>query len=147
MTAEQRAAWRGLLTVQATLTRRLNQELESAGHVPIEWYDVLLHLSEAPDERLRLNVLADAILLSRSGLTRLVDRMETAGLLRREVCADDRRGSYAILTDAGRDALERAAPAHIAGIRRHFARHLSPEEALVLSQVFARILEAQRAEG
>lgn len=144
MTMEQRAAWRGLLAVQATLVRRLNQELEAGGHVPIEWYDVLIHLSEAPEERMRLSALADAILLSRSGLTRLVDRMETAGLLRREVCPDDRRGSFAILTDVGRDALERAAPAHLAGIKQHFARHLSAEEAQTLSRVFARILDTQR---
>ena len=140
--AAHRGAWRGLLTVQATLVRQLNQELKAAGHVPIEWYDVLVHLSEAPDERLRLSVLADAILLSRSGLTRLMDRMDAAGLLRREVCPEDRRGAFAILTDAGRVALESAAPAHIAGIRRHFACHLSETDAATLCRVFARVLAA-----
>src|SRR4029450_9017163 len=88
-----------------------------------------------------------SVLLSKSGLSRLVDRMVEAGLVRRERCEDDRRGWVAVLTDQGRSALRRAAPVHLRGIQEHFVRHLEPEEVQVLSTALARVVAAARAAG
>jgi len=84
------------------------------------------------------------VLLSKSGLSRLVDRMVDAGLVRRERCQDDRRGWFAVLTDQGRSALRRAGPVHLRGIHQHFARHLSPEEVEVLTAALSRVVAAAR---
>jgi len=84
------------------------------------------------------------VLLSKSGLSRLVDRMVEAGLVRRERCQDDRRGWFAVLTDQGRSALRRAAPVHLRGIHEHFTRHLSPEEVEVLTAALSRVVAAAR---
>jgi DNA-binding MarR family transcriptional regulator len=91
--------------------------------------------------------LSASVLLSKSGLSRLVDRMVEAGLVRRERCEDDRRGWFAVLTDQGRSALRRAAPVHLRGIQEHFVRHLEPEEVQVLSTALARVVAAARAAG
>src|ERR671921_132950 len=93
------AAWSALLLTQARLMREMERELAASGVILPELYDVLLALDRAPDHRLRLSELADHIVLSRSGLTRLVDRLEKHGLLRREQCPEDRRGAYAVLTE------------------------------------------------
>jgi DNA-binding MarR family transcriptional regulator len=85
------------------------------------------------------------VLLSKSGLSRLVDRMVDAGLVRRERCQDDRRGWFAVLTDQGRSDLRRAAPVHLRGIQEHFARHLRPEEVEVLTAALSRVVAAARA--
>ena len=138
------AAWRALLNAHAALVARLERELAAAGVIPLTWYDVLIELYEAPDRRLRMHELADAVVLSRSGLTRLVDRLAAAGLLRREPDPADRRGAFAALTDEGRAALRRAWPVYARGIAAHFARHLGDEEARLLTAVFERIREAAR---
>ncbi|MGH7580039.1 MAG: MarR family winged helix-turn-helix transcriptional regulator, partial [Gemmatimonadales bacterium] len=106
-TADHVAAWRALLTAHADLTERIDAALRRAGVIPLRWYDALLCLYEAPGRRLRLAELARAALLSRSGLSRLVDRLEANGLLTREPAADDARGAYAVLTPAGLQALRR----------------------------------------
>jgi DNA-binding MarR family transcriptional regulator len=90
--------------------------------------------------------LSESVLLSKSGLSRLVDRMEEAGLVRRERCEDDRRGWFTVLTEQGRSALRRAAPIHLRGIQEHFARHLDDEEARVLATALARVSAAARAD-
>ena len=90
--AEELAAWRGMLRTHARLTKALDVELVSAHGLPLTSYEVLLHLADSPDGRLRMSELADSVLLSRSGLTRLVDRLERQGLLGRESCPNDRRG-------------------------------------------------------
>ena len=113
------------------------------GVIGSDLYDVLLGLERAPEQRLRLSELADHVVRSRSGLTRLVDRLEKQGLLRRERCPEDRRGAYAVLTDAGREALGRAWPVYRDAIQRHFASHLQGKEAGVIRQALARVLEAQ----
>ena len=95
--------------------------------------------------RLRLQTLAESVLLSRSGLTRLIDRMERSGLVRREPCPEDRRGYYAVLTDAGRETLNRAAPGHLRGVAEHFARHLSPTDILALQTALEKISQAESA--
>ena len=114
---EELGAWRGLLRVHARLTKALDADLVREHDLPLSSYEVLLFLADAPDGRLRMSELADGVLLSRSGLTRLVDRMERDGLLRRERCEDDARGYYAIITDAGRELFQRARATHLDGVR------------------------------
>src|SRR3712207_5980163 len=99
------AAWRALLNAQAAAVAAIERELAEADLVPLTWYDVLVALSEAPGPRLRLTGLARAVVLSRSGLPRLVDRLEGAGLIRREACPSDRRGAFAVLTPEGEATL------------------------------------------
>jgi DNA-binding MarR family transcriptional regulator len=141
----QLAAWRRLLEVHAAVTELLEHELVAARGLPLSRYDVLLNLAEAPGGRLRMQELSASVLLSKSGLSRLVDRMVAAGLVRRERCEDDRRGWFAVLTDQGRSALRRAAPVHLRGIHEHFTRHLSPEEVEVLTATLSRVVAAARA--
>lgn len=139
---ERLAAWRELLTCHARITRRLARELEERRGLPLAFYDVLASLSEAQDGRLRMQELAEDVLFSRSGLTRLADRMERAGLLRRERCAGDRRGTYAVLTSAGRSTLRRAMPVHLRVVEQYFARCLGDSDVRRLRAVLAK-LDAQ----
>ena len=138
-------AWRAFLVAHASIVTAIERELAAEGLVPLTWYDVLVALWEAPDHRLRLHELAREVVLSRSGLTRLVDRLEAAGLLRREACANDRRGAYAVLTEEGRVAQLRAWPVYARGIANHFADHLSEEEAMILANTFGRMSATTRA--
>jgi DNA-binding MarR family transcriptional regulator len=137
--AAQLAAWRALLTAHATAVGAIERDLAAADLIPLTWYDVLVALSEAPEERLRLYELADRVLLSRSGLTRLVDRLERAGLLSREPCPGDRRGAYAALTEAGKATLRQVWPAYARGIVAYFARYVSADEAAVLTAALGRV--------
>lgn len=137
----QLAVWRGFLEAHATVIRKLERDLMDQAGVPLTWYDVLVHLFEAPQGRLRHQVLADSLLLSRSGVTRLVDRMVDAGLVCREASAEDRRVSYVCLTPEGRATLDRAGPGHIHSVAEHFARHLRGPETAALASFFTRLLE------
>jgi DNA-binding MarR family transcriptional regulator len=139
---KREAAWRALITAHATVVDKIERALHEASLPPLGWYDVLLELSAAPNCRLRMHELARAVVLSRSGLTRLVDRLEEAGLLRREPDPSDRRGAFAVLTDAGRDMLRRMWPVYAAGIAEHFGRHVSDEEAHMLTETLSRIFAA-----
>jgi DNA-binding MarR family transcriptional regulator len=138
------SAWRLLLEAHATVTELLEHELVAERGLPLSRYDVLLNLAEAPDSRLRMQELSASVLLSKSGLSRLVDRMVEAGLVRRERCEDDRRGWFAVLTDQGRSALRRAAPVHLRGIEEHFTRHLEPEEVEAMTAALKRVVAAAR---
>lgn len=133
-------AWRGFLRVHAALFADLNADLESRFGLPLSSYEVLIALADAPDERLRMAELASQVLLSRSGMTRLVDRLQREGLLVREPCECDARGSYARLTDRGRDLLAEARPAHLAGVRESFLRHLTDEEMARLAEVWEKLV-------
>ncbi len=141
---KREAAWRALITANATVVEKIERALLEAGLPPLGWYDVLLELSAAPGCRLRMHELARAVVLSRSGLTRLVDRLERAGLLRREPDPSDRRGSFAVLMDEGRDMLRRMWPIYAAGIAEHFGGHLSDDEAHALTEALSRVLAANR---
>lgn len=121
-------AWRGLLRAHAGLVKALDAELEHDHGLLLTAYEVLLFLAGAPEQRLRMFDLAESVLLSRSGLTRLVDRLERDGLVERLTCEKDARGSYAALTDAGRAKLAAARVTHLDGVRRHFLSHFSTEE-------------------
>lgn len=128
------AAWRALLTAHATAVGRIERDLAAAGDLlPLTWYDVLLELNAAPGRRRRQRDLARAVVLTRSGVSRLVDRLAAAGLLCREPNPEDRRGDLVALTEAGRAALRRTWPAYARGIQEHFARHLTGDEARVLA--------------
>jgi DNA-binding MarR family transcriptional regulator len=134
------AAWRGLLRVHAALVRRLDAELQEAHGLPLSSYEVLMLLADAPEGRLRMFELADGVLLSLSGMTRLVDRLTREGLVRRERCADDRRGAFAVITPAGRAKVGAARPTHLAGVRRMFLDPL-PDPALDdLAAAWERVL-------
>jgi DNA-binding MarR family transcriptional regulator len=139
--SRQMDAWRAFLTAHARITDELARELKERLGLPLTWYDVLVQLSEAEDHRLRMQELAGRVLLSKSGLTRLIDRMEREGLVRRYPCEDDRRGTWAQMTDAGYTVIKRSAPTHLQGIREHFADVVTDDEAEVLSAALRRVLE------
>jgi DNA-binding MarR family transcriptional regulator len=138
------AAWRAFLEAHARVTDRLTHELRDEQNLPLTWYDVLVQLHEAPGHRLRMQELADAVVLSKSGLTRLIDRMQEADLVRRSECPSDRRGTFAELTELGLATLRRSAPTHLRGVREHFASLLTDEEAHVLAVALDRIAAAAR---
>ena len=130
--------WRSFLRAHAGVTARLEGELADTG-LPLSWYDVLLQLVEAPQRRLRMAELAERVLLSRSGLTRLVDRLQAEGYVTRERSTDDARGTYTVLTRAGFEALRAAAPVHLSGVRDHFMRLFSDDELRELGALFERL--------
>src|SRR3954465_13140491 len=129
-------AWRGFLRSHATLVREPDRELTERHNLPISSYDVLVQLDEAPEGRLRMSALADAVLLSRSGLSRLVTRLESQGLIERVECANDARGSFAAITKQGRRRLDEARVTHRAGVRARFFDHLGERELRQLAKVW-----------
>ena len=133
-------AWRGMLRVHATLTKALDADLEAEHGLPLSSYEVLLHLDAAEGRRMRMSDLATMVILSRSGLTRLVDRLEREGLIARESCPSDARGSFATLTAAGRRKLGAARATHLAGVRSMFLDHFSDEELELLGSAWERLL-------
>ncbi len=135
------AAWRAFLHAHLVLTDVLERELAAATGLPLTWYDVLVNL-HAAGGRLRMQELANRVVLSKSGLTRLVDRMVTAGLVCREPAAGDRRGLLAVMTEEGDRALHEAAPVHLRGLAETFGRHVTDEEAAVVLAVFERLRAA-----
>jgi DNA-binding MarR family transcriptional regulator len=140
LTDAELAAWRGFLRVHAALSAELDRELQAEHDLPLSSYDVLVTLRSAEGHRLRMADLADRALLSRSGMTRLVDRLAKLGLLRRELCADDARGCFAVLTEAGLAALEPARRTHLDGVRRRFLDELEPGDLERLGALWERIV-------
>ena len=139
------AAWEAFVFAHAAAVGQIQRELSRENIVSLAWYDVLVALTNAPGGRLRLNELAERVVLSRSGLTRLLDRIEQAGLIRREPAPGDRRGAFAVLTREGERAQRQAWPYYAAGIARHFAQYLSEEEKRVLATALRRVrVEAMR---
>jgi DNA-binding MarR family transcriptional regulator len=133
------AAWRSFLRAHATVTRELERDLDNDAGLPLAWYDVLLTLAQAPGRRLRMAQLADQVLLSRSGLTRLVDRLEREQLVRRERSSDDARGTYTVLSPAGLRRLKDAVPAHLASVQRHWLSHFSDDDLRTLGALMSRV--------
>ena len=142
LTNAELAAWRSFLRAHATIVRALEHELLAEHDLPLASYDVLVQLSEAPDRALRMTELADRVLLSRSGLTRLVDRLEREGLVERRACPSDARGTLAALTEAGRDRLRTAWPTHLAGVVETFVGRYSEDELRTLGQLLGRLVDA-----
>lgn len=141
------AAWRAFLEAHRRTTARLARELQDDEDLPLTWFDVLVQLSEAPSGSLRMQELAERVLLSQSGLTRLVDRLEAEGLVERRRCPEDGRGTLATLTRPGLARLRRAWPTHAAGVRTAFADLLTTEEAEVLARALGRVAAASQPSG
>jgi DNA-binding MarR family transcriptional regulator len=133
-------AWRGMLRAHAALTKALDADLDTAHGLPLSSYEVLLYLNDAPEKRMRMRDLAASVILSRSGLTRLADRLEREGLIRRESCSSDARGAYAVLTPAGAEMLAVARTTHLAGVRSLFLQHFSEDELDVLGDAWDRVV-------
>ena len=139
--AQEIAVWRAFLRAHARVIRTLEDELAQGAELPIASYDVLVQLAEAPDHRLRMTDLADRVLLSRSGLTRMIDRLERDSLVRREPVPDDARGMYAVLTRAGVDRLRSASHVHLPGVGAHFVRRFNRRELDRLGQLLGRLAD------
>ena len=132
--------WRSFLVAHAQIRRQLERELQAEQSLGLGEYEVLLILARATDRQLRMSELADHLVLSRSGVTRLVDRLEADALVERTSCDTDRRGSWATLTDAGHDRLRRAAPTHLRGVGEHFLERIPPAELDALQRTLDRVL-------
>lgn len=140
LTPTELGAWRGLLRVHAALVKALDTELAAAHDLPLSSYEVLITLESAPGRKRRMAELADSVLLSRSGMTRLVDRLEREGLLVRDTCTDDGRGCFAVLTEKGAELLEHARPTHLDGVRERFLAHFSDDELRRFADAWERVL-------
>jgi DNA-binding MarR family transcriptional regulator len=139
LSTDEQAVWRSYIEATQLLADRLDQELQRDSGMPHTYYEVLVRLSEVPDRRLRMSALADRSLSSRSRLSHAVARLEQNGWVRRELCATDRRGQLAVLTDAGFAALEAAAPGHVAGVREHLLDPLTPDQVRQLGEICAAV--------
>ena len=128
-----------MLRVHSALTKELDSDLRESHGLPLGSYEVLLNLGTAEDGAMRMSHLADSLLLSRSGLTRLVDRLVRAGLVERRPCPDDARGLLATITPRGREVFEEARATHLAGVRSRFLDHFSEEEQRILGGLFERL--------
>lgn len=140
-------AWRGFLTLHAKIIEVIDADLQSAGGLPLRQYDVLIELFEEEGKALRMYELAQRVVLSRSSITRLVDQLAHRGLLTRQADRTDRRGAYAVLTEAGERAVRASWPVYRAAILRHFGSWLADEEAALLAQIFTRISAAIEAQA
>jgi DNA-binding MarR family transcriptional regulator len=140
--ADSTAAWRALLLAQNRALRAIEQQMERAGVIALTWYDVLLELDAVPGRRLRMQDLAARTVLSRTRVSRLVDDLVGAGLVRREPDPDDGRATLAILTPRGRSALRKAAPVYLAGIDQHFTGLLDPNERQQITRALTKVAEA-----
>ncbi|MBW5448271.1 MarR family transcriptional regulator [Cohnella sp. CFH 77786] len=127
VTESELAAWRSFIKAHARIIERIERDLAEQKKVPLTTYDVLIALFEAPDRKLRLGELTKKVVLTKSGLTRLVDRLEREGLLVREKSEEDRRGAYAVLTNLGEVQLRQAWPIYARGIKQYFAAPLSED--------------------
>jgi DNA-binding MarR family transcriptional regulator len=136
-------AWRAFLRAHAQLVGDLERELQAEQGMALTDYDVLVQLSVADERRLRMSDLADRLLLSRSGVTRLVDRLVSVGLVERVTCESDRRGQWASLTDAGYQRLRAASPTHLRGVAKHFLDRLSGDDLVALERMLDRVLAAE----
>ncbi|MDP9227531.1 MAG: MarR family transcriptional regulator [Actinomycetota bacterium] len=139
LSPSERDIWVGFLRTHDQLVRELDQELRREHDLPLSSYDVLVQLESAPGGAMRMSDLAQSVLLSRSGLTRLVDRLEREQLLERRQCPEDARGSYAAITASGRARLEEARSTHLAGVRRLFLDRLEEPERERLAATWDRL--------
>jgi DNA-binding MarR family transcriptional regulator len=133
-------AWSSFLRAHARVVRELERELQAEQDLALTDYDVLVQLATAEERRMRMSELADRLILSRSGATRLIDRLVADGLVERVLCESDRRGQWASLTDAGVARLRAASPTHLRGVADHFLDRLEPDELAALQRMMDRVL-------
>lgn len=138
---ERLRPWRAFLEAHARVSRRLDEELRTEHDLSLAEYETLLAIAWAPDRRIRMRLLADSILLSKSGVTRLIDRLVADGLVERIACASDARGAEAVLTTGGLDRLRAASRTHLRGIEEHFLQVLGPGDAEVVERVMRAAAE------
>ncbi len=141
LTQDEQKSWRAWLSASRLLTEQLSRELSEKHGLTIADYVILVQLSESPERRVRMSDLAEQTLASRSRLSHQIDQMERKGLVSREACSDDRRGYFAVLTDAGWDAIVAAAPDHVAGVRAHLVDLLGPANFSALGKACAKVTE------
>jgi DNA-binding MarR family transcriptional regulator len=135
-------AWRAFLEAHARVTRLLDDELRAEHGLSLAEYDALLQLADVPGRRLRMNQLADRVILSRSGITRLIDRLEASGLVERAHCASDARGAEAVLTPAGLDRLRAASRTHLRGVEAHFLSLTAPSDLEAMGRALGEVAAA-----
>jgi DNA-binding MarR family transcriptional regulator len=135
------SAWRMFLRLHAQLIQHIDKRLAEAGCIPLNWYDVLIELYTLPNRRLRMSDLAERVVLTRSGLTRLVDRLEEAGYIVREQDPQDKRGFFIVLQASGIEAMREAWKVYEPAIQELFAQHLSEAEVVQLGELLGKVLE------
>lgn len=135
-------AWRSFLQAHARLTRLLDDELRAEHGLSLAEYDALLQLAQAPERRMRMNRLADSVVLSRSGVTRLIDRLVADGLVERHACAADARGAEAVLTPSGTDRLRSAARTHLRGVKAYFVDPLADGDLVTIERTLGCVARA-----
>ena len=140
LSSEELGAWRGFLRVQASVLKELDADMRADHGLPVSSYEVMLFLNEAPEGRMRMSELAGGVLLSKSGLTRLVDRLEEKGFVERQATQDDARGAYAVITTAGREWFNAARVTHLDGVRRLFTSRFDDDELRELAAHWERVL-------
>ena len=143
LTDEEQQAWRATVQLSQLLLRQLDRDLIAHGLNGRD-YEILVDLSEAPEHRLRMTELADATSQSRSRLSHQISRMEKRGLVRRDDCEGDKRGTFAVLTKTGFEAIERVAPHHVENVRRHFIDRLSAQQQEEIRSSFQPIVDYLR---
>ena len=143
LTDEEQQAWRATVQLSQLLLRQLDRDLTAHGLNGRD-YEILVELSEAPDHQLRMTDLADATSQSRSRLSHQITRMEKRGLVRRDDCEGDKRGTFAVLTKTGFEAIERVAPHHVENVRRHFIDRLTAEQQEEIRSAFQPIVDYLR---
>ncbi|MGW0712313.1 MarR family winged helix-turn-helix transcriptional regulator [Streptomyces sp. NPDC002643] len=146
LTPEEQRAWRAFIAASSLLEDALDRQLQQEAGLPHLYYSILSALSEAPDHRMRMTDVAERLKITRSRLTYAVTRLENDGVLRRENCQWDKRGSIAVLTDEGMALLERAAPGHVETVRKAVFDHLRPEQIGQLEEICTGIAAALQGE-
>jgi DNA-binding MarR family transcriptional regulator len=139
LSAEEQEAWRAYIRLAKMMMRQLDRDLHPFG-LSTNDYEILVELSEAPRHQLRMTELADRTAQSRSRLSHQISRMEAKGLVRREDCAGDKRGTFAVITQRGIATIERVAPSHVESVRRHFIDHLSADQLAMVTASFTPVL-------
>ena len=137
-----RQVWESFISAHAAVFGRLEDEIKREAGIELSWFDVLVHLDLADYGRMNLQDLTNSVLLTQSGMSRLVDRMHTAGLVRKETSNADRRAVLVSLTPAGRAAFRRAYRVHVRGIEEHFVQHLTADEAASMTEALRKVLQA-----
>ena len=144
LTEHEQELWRGWIAASMLLPDRLSRDLQQEHGLTGTDYQILVELSEAPDRRMRMSTLADHLLMSRSRLSHQIDRMERAGLVERQECVQDGRGTFATMTAKGWDTIVAAAPCHVASVREHLVDRLTPEEFEAFGRACMKVADGLR---